>query len=121
MASASTGACYATATRSSSAANGCTSCGSSPRTRRAGAVRDTTKEQAVADPQPLIALSDADLEDLRARLRATRWPTPWPLEGWEAGTDTGELRRLVEYWVTDYDWRAHEVVLNALPSHSADV
>ena len=80
-----------------------------------------TKEKAVADQQPLIAVSDAHLEDLRARLRATRWPTPWPLEGWQAGTDSGELRRLVEYWATDYDWRAHERALNALPSHTADV
>jgi len=74
----------------------------------------------VAD-QPLIAVSDADLEDLRARLRATRWPTAWPLDGWQAGIDTGELRRIVEYWATDYDWRAHEVALHALPSHRADV
>ncbi len=38
-----------------------------------------------------------------------------------AGTDTGELRRLVEYWATDYDWRTHEAALSALPSHVADV
>ncbi|MFR9793980.1 epoxide hydrolase family protein [Streptomyces sp. MB22_4] len=70
---------------------------------------------------PLIEVSDADLEDLRARLRATRWPEPWPVDGWEAGTDAAELRRLVTYWATDYAWRTHEAAVNALPSHFADI
>ncbi|MEU6248634.1 epoxide hydrolase family protein [Glycomyces sp. NPDC047010] len=73
------------------------------------------------DPGKLIAVSDADLADLRARLRATRWPTAWPLDGWAAGTDAAVLRRLVEYWADGYDWRVHEAELNALPSHHADI
>ncbi|MFD7812020.1 epoxide hydrolase family protein [Streptomyces sp. NPDC059785] len=70
---------------------------------------------------PMISVSDAELHDLRARLRATRWPEPWPVGGWEAGTDTAELRRLVTYWADGYDWRAHEAVVNALPNHLADL
>jgi len=76
---------------------------------------------SLANHPPLIAVSDSDLDDLRARLHATRWPTPWPLDGWQAGVDTGELRRLVEYWATGYDWRVHEAAINDLPSHIADV
>jgi pimeloyl-ACP methyl ester carboxylesterase len=69
---------------------------------------------------------DADLDDLRRRLRATRWPTPWPVHGddatgWEAGTDQTELRRLVEYWADGFDWRAREREIAALPSHVADL
>ncbi|MFJ5173581.1 epoxide hydrolase family protein [Streptomyces griseoviridis] len=70
---------------------------------------------------PVIDVSEADLEDLRARLRATRWPEPWPVDGWEAGTDAAELRRLVGYWASGYDWRAQEAAVNALPSHFADL
>lgn len=70
---------------------------------------------------PVIEVSDADLEDLRARLRATRWPEPWPVDSWEAGTDAAELRRLVTLWATDYTWRTHEAAVNALPSHFADI
>jgi Epoxide hydrolase N terminus len=51
--------------------------------------------------QPLIAVGDDDL-------RATRRPSPWPLDAWQAGADSGELRRLVEYLATEYDWRTHE-------------
>jgi pimeloyl-ACP methyl ester carboxylesterase len=70
---------------------------------------------------PVLRISDDDLEALRARLRATRWAEPWPVAGWEAGTDAAELRRLVTYWASDYDWRAHEAAVNALPSHFADL
>jgi pimeloyl-ACP methyl ester carboxylesterase len=70
---------------------------------------------------PMIVVTDAELDDLRSRLRRTRWPVPWPIDGWEAGTDPGYLRRLVEYWATDYDWRANEAAINALPSHVADI
>lgn len=73
----------------------------------------------MAPHTPMI--TDAELTDLRSRLLRTRWPTPWPVGPWEAGTDPGELRRLVAYWASDYDWRAHEADLNALPSHVADI
>ncbi len=69
----------------------------------------------------MISVTDAELDDLRARLQATRWPTPWPLDGWEAGTDEHTLRRLVEYWATGYDWREHEEYINGLPFASADI
>ncbi|WP_460666140.1 epoxide hydrolase family protein [Kribbella swartbergensis] len=71
--------------------------------------------------QTLISVPDADLHDLRSRLRSTRWPTPWPVDPWQAGTDTDELRRLVTYWATDYDWRRHEAAVNALPSHVTEI
>ncbi|WP_406068798.1 epoxide hydrolase family protein [Micromonospora sp. NBC_01638] len=75
----------------------------------------------MTDHQPLIAVTKTDLEGLRARLRSTRWPAPWPVDGWEAGADTTEVRRLAEYWASGYDWRAHEARINALPHHIADV
>lgn len=75
----------------------------------------------VAGRPPLLQVGDADLEDLRARLRATRWPTPWPLEPWRAGADSEELRRLVDHWADGYDWRTHEAQLEALPWHAAHV
>ncbi|MFD8075533.1 epoxide hydrolase family protein [Streptomyces sp. NPDC059718] len=70
---------------------------------------------------PLIAVPRTDLDDLTSRLLATRWPAPWPGTGWEAGTDPGELRRLVTYWAGGYDWRVHEAAVNALPSRFAEI
>ncbi|OZM77997.1 epoxide hydrolase family protein [Pseudonocardia sp. MH-G8] len=75
----------------------------------------------MTDPRQVLTVSDADLDDLRARLRGTRWAEPWPVEAWEAGTDGDELRRLVEHWESEYDWRKHEAAINALPSGFADL
>lgn len=54
----------------------------------------------------LIGLLAADLSELQDRLRSTRWPPRWPLEGWGAGTDQDELRRLVAYWADGFDWES---------------
>ena len=72
-------------------------------------------------PHHLIDVPEAELDDLRARLRGTRWATPWPLGGWDAGVDREVLRRLVDHWASTYDWRKHEAAINALPSRFADV
>jgi pimeloyl-ACP methyl ester carboxylesterase len=69
----------------------------------------------------VLDVPDADLDDLRARLRATRWAKPWPVDAWAAGTDGDELRRLVGHWATAYDWRRHEAAINALPSRFAEI
>jgi pimeloyl-ACP methyl ester carboxylesterase len=69
----------------------------------------------------VFEVPEADLQDLRARLGRTRWPIPWPATGWEAGTDAAELQRLVQLWGSDFDWRAQEAALNALPSHMASI
>ncbi|MFD3807012.1 epoxide hydrolase N-terminal domain-containing protein [Streptomyces sp. NPDC058611] len=39
----------------------------------------------------------AALEDLRARLRATRWPDSLREAGWSLGTDLAYLREVVAY------------------------
>jgi len=66
-------------------------------------------------------ISDADIADLTDRLDRTRWPQPWPGAGWEVGTAPTELRRLVDLWRTEYDWRQQERSMAALPSHTADI
>ncbi|HEU4672436.1 MAG TPA: epoxide hydrolase, partial [Candidatus Limnocylindrales bacterium] len=62
-----------------------------------------------------IRVPDAELDDLRARIRATRWPDPSPAEPWEQGTDLEYLRSLLAAWADDFDWRAAERRLNELP------
>ncbi len=57
----------------------------------------------------------AALEDLRARLLATRWPDEPADAGWSLGTDLGYLRELVAYWADGFDWSAQEAALAALP------
>lgn len=59
-----------------------------------------------------IWVDDADLDDLDARIRNTRWPDDAPGDRWAQGTDLGFLQRLMTYWAEGYDWRAQEAALN---------
>jgi pimeloyl-ACP methyl ester carboxylesterase len=71
---------------------------------------------ALSGPQPFNPRADpAALEDLRARLRATRWPDAPEDAGWSLGTDLGYLRELVAYWADGFDWRAQEAALARFP------
>jgi pimeloyl-ACP methyl ester carboxylesterase len=54
------------------------------------------------------------LDDLRLRLRHTRWPDEIPEVGWGQGAPLDWVKRLVSYWADDFDWRAWEARLNEL-------
>jgi pimeloyl-ACP methyl ester carboxylesterase len=70
---------------------------------------------------PLISVDQADVDDLRRRLRDTRWGPAWPTSAWDAGTDSDELRRLVRYWADGFDWMAQQRVINGLPAATVSV
>lgn len=59
-----------------------------------------------------IAVPDAVLEDLRARLRSTRWPEPETVDDWSQGVPLAWMQDVVRYWAEQYDWRAREALLN---------
>ena len=71
-------------------------------------------------PPFAIRIEDEVLDDLRMRLRRTRWPDQVEAAGWEQGTELETLRSLVAYWAEEFDWRAYERELNALPQFKAD-
>ena len=67
-------------------------------------------------PEPFVTETDpAVLDDLRTRLRNTRWPDAPEDAGWGMGADVDYLRELVAYWADGFDWSAQEAALNRLP------
>ncbi|WP_439674117.1 epoxide hydrolase family protein [Embleya sp. MST-111070] len=79
-------------------------------------------DEKVFQPQQFIGRTDpAVLADLRARLRATRWPDAPEEVGWGLGVDLGYLRELVGYWADGFDWGAQEAALNRLPRFRATI
>src|ERR1051325_2824633 len=68
-----------------------------------------------------VEVSEAALEDLRQRLARTRWPDEIAGAGWEYGSNSRYLRELIEYWRNEFDWRAQEQIINALPQFRASV
>ncbi len=61
-----------------------------------------------------IAVPEADLDDLRDRLRRTRWPEAETVEDWSQGIPLAYVQDLCSYWADSYDWRVVEARLNAL-------
>ncbi len=62
-------------------------------------------------------VSDADLDDLRARLAAARLPEAETVPGsrrWDQGVPLADLVEVVDYWRTGYDWRAFEARLDEI-------
>jgi len=68
-----------------------------------------------------IDVPDAVLADLRERLRRTRLPGEPVDAAWDYGANPGFVRRLLRYWLEEYDWRAVEARLNRLPMRMAAV
>ena len=68
-----------------------------------------------------INISQMVLDDLQERLARTRWPNEVEGAGWNYGTDLGYLKRLVNYWQHDYDWRAQEAKLNQFAQFRAEI
>jgi pimeloyl-ACP methyl ester carboxylesterase len=67
------------------------------------------------------AVPDAQLDDLRQRLAATRFPREVVGGGWSQGVDMSWLRSIIEYWRTDYDWRRYETRINATNQYVLEV
>ena len=67
------------------------------------------------DVEPFeIEIAEETLEDLRERLRRSRYPEQPRDLGWEYGFDFEYLRELCRHWADDYDWRTVERALNGL-------
>lgn len=62
-----------------------------------------------------VSIPEADLTDLRQRLIAMRWPDKEIVSDISQGVPLAQIKPLVEYWATKYDWRKTEKKLNALP------
>ena len=70
-----------------------------------------------ASPRPFtIAIEQAQLDDLKARLALTRYPEKEIVDDWDQGIPLAYVQQLAAYWASDYDWRRCEASLNAYPN-----
>ncbi|HEY8113426.1 MAG TPA: epoxide hydrolase [Actinomycetes bacterium] len=68
-----------------------------------------------------VDMPDEALADLRRRIAATRWPTMELIADRSQGVQLATTQELARYWATDYDWRACEARLNALPQFTTEI
>jgi pimeloyl-ACP methyl ester carboxylesterase len=69
----------------------------------------------------VVDIPDEALDDLRRRIAGTQWPEKETVEDESQGVPLAMLQKLARYWATDYDWRACEAKLNALPQFTTEI
>src|SRR5688572_4041591 len=52
--------------------------------------------------------SDEELADLKRRIEVTRWPDRETVNDDTQGVQLATMRKLADYWATEYDWRKCE-------------
>jgi epoxide hydrolase len=63
----------------------------------------------------LVEIAEDQIDDLRDRLRRTRWPEPETVADWSQGIPLAYVQELCRYWAEEYSWRDTERRLNELP------
>jgi pimeloyl-ACP methyl ester carboxylesterase len=66
-------------------------------------------------------IPDEQIDDLRRRIAATRWPSKELVPDRSQGVQLATVQELARYWATDYDWRKAEAKLNALPQFTTEI
>ena len=68
-----------------------------------------------------INIPEADLVDLRRRVKATRWPDKETVTDQSQGVQLATIQKLARYWSTEYDWRKCEAKLKAVPHFITEI
>ena len=68
-----------------------------------------------------VDMPDEPIADLRRRIAATRWPAKELVADRSQGVQLATIQELARYWAADYDWRACEARLNALPQFTTEI
>jgi epoxide hydrolase len=81
-----------------------------------------TKQNAMKPLQPFkIEIPQSTLDDLQSRLGNTRWPDQLPGTGWDYGVSVEYIKKLVDYWRNQYDWRKWEALINQYPQFVTEI
>ena len=68
-----------------------------------------------------VDVPEAELTELRSRIKATKWPDRETVPDASQGVQLATIQALARYWATEYDWRACEARLNAAPQFITEI
>jgi hypothetical protein len=82
----------------------------------------STTVETATDIRPFqVETPDEQIDDLRRRIAATRWPSKELAADRSQGVQLATLQELARYWTTEYDWSKCEARLNALPQFTTEI
>jgi pimeloyl-ACP methyl ester carboxylesterase len=68
-----------------------------------------------------VHFPEAQLTDLRRRIKATRWPERETVADASQGVQLATTQALAKYWATEHDWRKAEARLNSFPQFITEI
>jgi hypothetical protein len=68
-----------------------------------------------------ISVQQSAIDRLQQKLAVVDLPDELDDAGWDYGASLPEVKKLINYWQNDYDWRKHEAKLNELPNYSTGI
>ncbi|KAK5123994.1 hypothetical protein LTR85_002191 [Meristemomyces frigidus] len=68
-----------------------------------------------------IAVPDEAIQELKEKLAVSTLPDELQNAGCNMGTPLTDVKRLLQYWKNDFDWRNSEAMLNAMPNYQIDI
>ena len=68
-----------------------------------------------------VDIPEEQIDDLRRRIAATRWPSKELVPDRSQGVQLATMQELARYWTTDYDFGRVEAKLNALPQFTTEI
>jgi pimeloyl-ACP methyl ester carboxylesterase len=68
-----------------------------------------------------IETPEEQIDDLRRRIAATRWPSKELVDDRSQGVQLATLQELARYWTTEYDFGRVEARLNELPQFTTEI
>jgi pimeloyl-ACP methyl ester carboxylesterase len=68
-----------------------------------------------------VEIADEQIDDLRRRIEATRWPSKELVDDRSQGVQLATLKALADYWASEYDFGRVAERLNALPQFTTEI
>src|SRR5499427_10015060 len=81
----------------------------------------TTVETATAIRPFQVEFSEEQIQELRRRIAATRWPSKELVDDRSQGVQLAATKALADYWQDEYDFGRIEARLNALPQFVTEI
>ena len=86
---------------------------------------NTAVEQVSTDKSAVrpfrVEVPEAELADMRRRIKATRLPEKEPVSDFSQGVPLATIEKLTRYWANDYDWRKAEARINSFPNFLTEI
>ena len=78
--------------------------------------------ERATDVRPFeVEIAGEQIDDLRRRIAATRWPSKELVDDRSQGVQLATLKALADYWTSEYDFGRIEQRLNSLPQFTTEI